>query len=165
MRNVEISEEQGDHRNKHANEQTSQYAARHMPDNDRCVGHRRNQHFLDVLTELGPKERRHDIAIGVRDNGHHDQAWRDVLHVIETVHNTDTATDQVAENDEVQGHRDGGRNNGLYPDAQHTRHLLADNGLRSDEIQGKVHASAPFFSTRRMNISSRRLVLFLRLTI
>ena len=44
----------------------------------------------------------HNIAIRVCDDRHHEQAGRDVLHVVEAVHRSDPATDQVAEDQQVQ---------------------------------------------------------------
>ena len=56
MRDLQIGEEQRDNRNEHPDEQATQYASGHMADDDRRVGHRRDEHLFEVATELGAEE-------------------------------------------------------------------------------------------------------------
>src|SRR5690606_25528304 len=71
----------------------------------------------------------------------------------------DAAADHVAEDHEVQGHRDRRRQQGLGPDAQDAGDFAAQDGAECDELAGRVHAASLPLSTSRTNNSSRRLVL------
>src|SRR5258708_683430 len=133
-----------------------------------------------MLAEFRAEERRHDIAVGIGDHRHHDEAGRDELHVVVAAHLTHAPADQAAENDEVQGGGDRRRHDGLSPDAHDAAELSNDDGFETDPFGrgargGHGHdrnaaavsarpaearpAAEALPSTRRMNSSSRRLTL------
>ena len=96
------------------------------------VGRRRNQHLLDVTLITGAEERRHDIRVRVGNHRHHDDTGRDVIHIRKSAHLADPGADEIAEDNQVQRHRNGWRQNGLLPDTQEAPDLFAENGLEGD---------------------------------
>jgi hypothetical protein len=51
------------------------------------------------------------------DDGHHNQAGGNVLHVAESFHGTNASTNESAKDNEIQSHGDRWRQQGLDPDA------------------------------------------------
>ena len=140
-------------------------AAGHVAEHDQPVGQRRDQQLLDVLAELRAEEARDDVAVGVADDRHHDEARGDVLHVVEAVHLPDALADEAAEDHEVERRRDGRRHQRLAPDAQDAAVLAAHDGLEADAPDAREgDFSPPRRSTRRMKSSSSRFTLLRMLT-
>src|SRR3984957_20416828 len=162
-----------------SHEHAAQDSAAHVSRYDQPIGQGRDQQFLQMLAEFGAEKRRHDIAVGIGDHGHHDESGRDELHVIVAAHLPHPPADQTAEDDEVQGCGDGRGHDGLPPDAHDAAELPKDDGLETDPLgpgarcghghdpetatvltsPAAARPAAALPSTRRMNSSSRRLTL------
>src|SRR5690606_13888255 len=129
--------------------------------------HRRHQQFLNTALELHREERRHHIGVRVGDHRHHDQAGHNKLHIVVAAHFTDAGTNQVAKDDEIQGHRDGRGQQSLRPDPGEAPNLAGNDGgegcpqcLRCHAVTSLAFsASRAFSSTIRTNNSSSRLAL------
>src|SRR5690606_39209303 len=86
----------------------------------------------------------------------------DVLHIVETAHVTDTAADQIAEDDKVQRHGDRRWQQRLRPDAGKAADFLDQDGEKRHPLFAQTHAVTSVSrlrSTRRRNSSSSRLAL------
>src|ERR1700723_694308 len=172
-------EEQGHDGHHGSHQQAAHDSAAHIARHDEPVGQRRDQQFLQVLAEFRAEERGHDIAVGIGDHAHHDEAGGDELHVVVAAHLADPAADQAAEDDEVQGRGHGRRHDGLPPDAHDAAEFPDDDGFETDPLgsgaRGRhVHdpetatvtaspaaarPAAALPSMRRTNNSSSRLTL------
>ena len=166
-------EEQRDDGHHRSHQHAAQHAAAHVARHDQPIRQRRHQQFLEVLAELRAEERGHDIAVGIGDHRHHDEAGRDELHVVVAADLADAPADQAAEDDEVQRGGDRRRHDGLAPDAHDAAELADDDGFEADPLGAardadfSRHASRSALaaaavtlpSTRRMNSSSSRLTL------
>src|SRR5271165_702326 len=169
MRDRQAREKQRNDRYHRAHQHTAQYAAHGVAGDDQPIRQRRNQQLLDVLAEFRAEERRNHIAIGSLNHVHHDDAGRHELHVVEAAHLADATPDQAAEYHEVKGGCDGGRHDGLPPDAHDAAEFADDDGCKTNPIGAETrfrHAHEAFAaavrtlpSTKRMNSSSRRLTL------
>ncbi len=151
-------EEQRHQGDDEADTEAARHATAHIAGDDDVVGHGGHQQLLHVALELGAEEGGGDVGVGVGDDRHHDEAGHDELHVAEAPHVTDARSDEVAEDDEVEAHGDGGRHQGLDPDPGEAADLLGQNALEGDVIGGQIHAFLPS-STRLTNSSSSRLAL------
>src|SRR5690606_28324017 len=118
-------EQHGNPQHDHPDHQPAQHAAGDVATQDHPVRHRADQQFFDVAAELGAEEAGADVAVGVLDHRHHHQARDDEIHVADAVHGPDPRADQAAEDQEVQGHGDRRRHQGLGPDAQDAGDLAA----------------------------------------
>ncbi len=146
VRDRHVREEERDAGDHHADEQSAHHAARDVAEHDQPVGQRRDQQLLDVLAELRAEEARDDVAVGVADDGHHDEAGGDVLHVVEAVHLPDALADEAAEDQEVERRGDGRRHQRLAPDAHDAAELAPHDGLEADAPDARegffLHLSA-----------------------
>ena len=130
---MEVGEKQRDYRHDQARQQAPAHAPGQVSEEDDDVWRGGDQDLLDVVLEFGSEKRRDDVRIGVGDHRHHDDAGGDELHVAVAVHGSDSGTDEIAENHEIQRHRDGRRQQGLDPDPHVAMGLLDDDGLQSDQ--------------------------------
>ncbi|KAG0771235.1 hypothetical protein G6F22_016656 [Rhizopus arrhizus] len=118
----------------HAHHQAAQHGTGYVTPQDHPVRHRADQQFLHVAAELGAEERGADVAVAVLDHAHHHQARHDELHVGVAAHVTHARPDQVAEDQEVQGHGDRRRHQGLAPDAHDAGDFAAHDGHQRDAV-------------------------------
>src|SRR5690606_38641600 len=145
---------------------------------DHPVRHRADQQLLDMAPELGAEEAGGDVAVAVLDHAHHHQAGDDEVHVADPVHLADARADQPAEDQEVQGHGDRRRDQGLGPDPQDPADLAPGDGAQRDPVAAGDAAPRGHFAgahaaalppragpvspspwpVRRTNSSSSRLV-------
>src|SRR5690606_34233471 len=143
MLHFETGEAERYHRHHGTDQQTTDYAAGDVTQDNGGVRHRGDHHFLDVTGKLGAEKRRDNVAVGVRNHRHHDQSRGDVLHVVIAVHAADAPADQAAEDDEVKRHGDRGRDDGLQPDADDANEFLGDQRLERHPVQPEVQLKAP----------------------
>jgi hypothetical protein len=123
-----------------ANDEAAHDGAGDVARQDHPARHRRHQHLLDIAAELRAEERTGDVAVGVLDHAHHDQAGHDEIDVADAgLHLADAAADHVAEDEEVQRHRDRRRQQRLAPDAQDARDFAADDGAECDQVGLGLH--------------------------
>src|SRR5690606_7524275 len=102
--------------------------------------------------------RRRHVAIGIGDYAHHDQTRHNKRHVIDAIHRADFTADPLAENNKIQGHGDGRRQQGLPPAAHTTPGSPYQHGVEGNPLNTPyTHALLP--RTRPTNNSSRRLDL------
>jgi hypothetical protein len=87
--------------------------------------HRRHQQLFNIALELGAKERRGHVGVGVGNNRHHDQAWHNKLHIGKPVHLANARTNQVTENDKYSVIVMTGGTSGLHPDTHKAVNLFA----------------------------------------
>ena len=165
---LQVSEEQRQQGHDQTHDQPAQNAADSEADQNGVGRNRRNHQLFNRTLELGAKEARHHVAVGVSDHRHHDQARYDVLHIGETTHITDLPTDQITEDHKVQNHGNRWRQQGLWPDPHKASNFAVNNGVQRNQVGAQLRAHiatfARFFSTNDTNNSSRRLVLLRRLT-
>ena len=91
-----------------------------------------------MLAELGAEEGRHDVAVGIGDDRHHDQAGRDELHVVVAADLAHPPADEAAEDHEVQGRGDRRRHDGLAPDADDAAELPDDDRREADPLGARA---------------------------
>ena len=135
----QADEEHGDDRHDQTYDQSPEHPAGNITGQDYPVWYGRNQHLLDVALKARPEERRGHIGISIVDDRHHDDPRSNELHVGKSAHHTDARTDQVAENDEVQGHADRRGQNRLRPDTHEARDLLGNDSPVGDEQALRRH--------------------------
>ena len=183
MRDGEAREEQRHDGHHRADQYTAKNPATDVAGDNEPVRQRRDQQLFDMLAELGAKERRDHIAVGVLNHSHHDQTRRDELHIVEAADLAHATTDQAAKNNEIQCRRDRRRHDSLAPDAHDAAEFTDNDSLESDPLRSRPrwgHAGeldADFFacsatawsattlaarallSTRRIKSSSNRFTL------
>src|SRR5215217_7528521 len=119
------------------------------------VGDWCGEKLVDRARELGEEDGERCVGGARRQQRQHDQAWHDEGAVADPVDTGDARADRRAEDDEIQGRRDDGRDDALQQRTPGTRHLELVDG--ADRM--KVHC--PSF-TRLTNISSSELCLVWR---
>ncbi len=107
---LEFGEQQGDDTDGCASQQTTKDASACEAEHDAEVTDGGDQQFFDAFLEFKAEERRADVHVGVGNDTQHNQAWRDELHVGEAFRHADFITDELAKDDKIQRHSDGGGN-------------------------------------------------------
>ena len=112
---MQIGKKEREQRNDGSHRQAARHAACHITGQDHMIGHRGDQQLFNVLPELGTKKGGDHIRVGVGDHRHHDQPRHHKLDVVKTAYLANARADQLAEDNEIERHGDGGRQGCFCP--------------------------------------------------